>query len=827
MDESLQIRIFGIRHHGPGCARSLVRAFEQWRPDAILVEGPPEGESVLPLAADEAMTPPVALLVYAEEDARRAAFYPFAEFSPEWQALRYALAEGVPVRFMDLPASVRFALEKREEEAERAAAETSEDASAQADGESPEMAQEGETRTAQSDAPEKATPEKESPDETGAEKTASNETGAAQPGSDGEDAEQEESVPFDVADPLDWLGRAAGYESGESWWNHMVEERLDGLELFEAIREAMTAVRQEREQRDGAASGLEALREAHMRSCLRKAKKEGFLRIAVVCGAWHVPALEAKVAARDDNALLKGLPKMKAVATWAPWTYAGLSVRSGYGAGVESPAWYEHLWRGKTAESRAVSWLASAARLFREEGLDCSPAHVIESARLAESLAALRHRPGAGLHELCEALQTVVCMGEEAPMRLIARRLITGEKLGRVPEGVPAVPLQRDIERLQKKLRLKPEASQKTLDLDLRKEVDLERSRMLHRMNLLDIPWGTDRREGGGKGTFHEVWQLQWEPKLVVDIIQAGVWGGTLLDAAVRRTLDRASRANLPELAALMDAALLADLGEAVEGLVRTLENLAALTTDTLQLLRTLPELVRVARYGDVRGTDTGMVLALVDGMVPRVAVGLHAALSGLNAESSAELAAPLRAAHEAIRLSGREELALMWRQALRRLLAEESGVHAVLRGLAARLLFDDEALSLDEVASLMSLALSPASEPEESAGWLSSFLGESAMVLLHDDMLWSLVDQWLTTLPAERFKSVLPMLRRTFTEFSAPERRQLAERARRAPGSAAASAAQSFDRDEARAALPLPFLRKILGLAAPHVGENERGIHG
>ena len=53
MDDS-QIRIFGIRHHGPGCARSLVRAFEEWQPDALLVEGPPEGESVLPLAVDEA-----------------------------------------------------------------------------------------------------------------------------------------------------------------------------------------------------------------------------------------------------------------------------------------------------------------------------------------------------------------------------------------------------------------------------------------------------------------------------------------------------------------------------------------------------------------------------------------------------------------------------------------------------------------------------------------------------------------------------------------------------------------------------------------------------
>lgn len=806
MDDSLQIRIFGIRHHGPGCARSLVRAFEDWRPDALLIEGPPEGESVLALAADEAMIPPVALLVYAEEEVRRAAFYPFAGFSPEWQALRYALKHEIPARFMDLPISVRFALEKQEEEA--GTVEAAAGAPEQESAEEPDAA----TQTG--------------PEEENALSDAAGEEAAEE--ADGSSG-PEEASDFDAADPLDWLGRAAGYENGESWWNHMVEERLDGLELFDAISEAMTAVRQEREQRTGGPSGVEKLREAHMRSCLRKARKEGFQRIAVVCGAWHVPALQAKVAARDDNALLKGLPKMKVAVTWAPWTYEGLSVRSGYGAGVESPAWYEHLWNGSTTESRAVSWLTSAARLFRGEGLDCSPAHIIEAARLAETLAALRQRPGAGLPELCEALQTVVCMGEETPMRMIARRLITGEKLGQVPEGVPAVPLQRDIERLQKKLRLRPEASQKVLDLDLRRDVDLERSRMLHRMNLLDIPWGTDRREGGGKGTFHEVWRLQWEPKLIVDIINAGSWGNTLAGAAVRRTLDRASRADLPELAKLMDAALLADLSEAVGGLVRALEDRAALTTDTLELLRTLPELVRVARYGDVRGTDTGMVLTLVEGIVPRVAVGLYAACSGLNAEGSEELGRPLRAGNDAIRLAGREELTLMWRQALRRLLPEESGVHASLRGLAARLLFDEEALSVDEVASLMSLALSVASEPEDAAGWLSAFLGDSAMILLHDDTLWRLVDEWLSALPGEQFTTVLPMLRRTFTAFSAPERRQLAERARRtgSAGTAGSASTQAWERDEERAALPLPFLRKILGLGEPGNDMDKRGAHG
>ena len=56
-----------------------------------------------PLAADEGMRPPVALLAHALDEPGRAAFWPFAEFSPEWVAIRWALEHGVPVRFIDLP----------------------------------------------------------------------------------------------------------------------------------------------------------------------------------------------------------------------------------------------------------------------------------------------------------------------------------------------------------------------------------------------------------------------------------------------------------------------------------------------------------------------------------------------------------------------------------------------------------------------------------------------------------------------------------------------------------------------------------------------------
>jgi hypothetical protein len=108
------IELFGIRHHGPGCARSLVAALEAMQPDIVLIEGPPEGDALLPLAASAEMQPPVALMVYAPDKAGYTAVFPFAAYSPEWQAIQYTLKHEIPARFMDLPQRNWLAMKKRE-----------------------------------------------------------------------------------------------------------------------------------------------------------------------------------------------------------------------------------------------------------------------------------------------------------------------------------------------------------------------------------------------------------------------------------------------------------------------------------------------------------------------------------------------------------------------------------------------------------------------------------------------------------------------------------------------------------------------------------------
>ena len=98
------VTVFGIRHHGPGSARSLRAELEKLRPDLLLVEGPPDADGMIPLAGLAEMVPPVALLITLPNRPQEAVYYPFAEFSPEWQAILCGLQAGIPVRFMDLAA---------------------------------------------------------------------------------------------------------------------------------------------------------------------------------------------------------------------------------------------------------------------------------------------------------------------------------------------------------------------------------------------------------------------------------------------------------------------------------------------------------------------------------------------------------------------------------------------------------------------------------------------------------------------------------------------------------------------------------------------------
>lgn len=756
--------VLGVRHHGPGSARMVVRALKKVKPDVVLIEGPPDAAEVLALASHKDMKPPVALLVYEPDEPSNAVYYPFAKFSPEWQAIRWALENSVGARFIDLPQALRPRREKEEKAVE----------------EEPES------------------PVAEDSDE----------------GESGDEAELEEPR----RDPLDALAIAAGFTDGEAWWGRLIEEgrgEEDPVGVFDAIRGAMESARTELGETRH--DPQEPAREAHMRKSIRAAMKEGFERIVVVCGAWHAPVLTAEaikaIPAKADDEVLKGLAKRKTAATWIPWTYDRLALDSGYGAGVSSPGWYEHLWVHH--EQLSERWLTKVARLMRAEDLDASPASVIESVRLAESLAALRGRAIAGLEELGEATLSILCHGNPMPMRVIERKLIVGQKLGEVPEDAPAVPLQRDLAALQKSLRMKVTADDQELDLDQRKEMDLARSRLLHRLVILKIEWGVLERDQRQKtSTFHEVWKLQWKPELAVKVIEAARWGNTVELAAAAFVVDRArNEPNLVPLTEMLDDVMLADLPAAVERLVARIQDVSAVSADVGHLMEAVPPLARVLRYGNVRKTDAALVEPVVAGLVARVCAGLLPACGSLDDDAAAIMRNRIDGLHGALVNLDRAEFLDAWKEELRKL--GEADIHGLVAGRSWRLLLDKGAVTSEEAAGRMSLALSRGNDPGKASAWLEGFLAGSGMVLVHDAKLLAIVDEWVCSLSRENFEQVCPIARRTFSEFEKPERRQIGEKLKRGV-TVGADAAEADDYDAARGVLVDPVLKLILGEKMP-----------
>ncbi|MGV9243220.1 DUF5682 family protein [Streptomyces sp. NPDC003710] len=777
--------LLGVRHHGPGSARAVRAALEAARPRAVLIEGPPEADALIPLAAEEEMRPPVALLAHAVDEPGRSAFWPLAEFSPEWVALRWALEHRVPARFVDLPATHTLAWDREEP--------------APAPGAEPEP------------------PAGEDPE----------------PGP-GTGLGSGDAVRVD---PLAVLAEAAGYDDPERWWEDVVEHRgvggEDALAPFTALEEAMTALR---EEYGTGGHRRDLVREAYMRLQVRSSIREFGLEVAVVCGAWHVPALRRTTAVAADRALLKGLPKVKTDMTWVPWTHRRLSRAGGYGAGIDSPGWYAHLF---AAPDRPVErWLTKVAGLLREEDRIVSSAHVIEAVRLADTLAALRGRPLPGLSETTDAVRAVMCEGSDVPLALVRERLVVGDVLGEVPASAPAVPLQRDLARLQKRLRLKPEPGEREVELDLRKDTDAGRSRLLHRLRLLGVDWGEPTASRGSTGTFRETWRLSWEPELAVRVAEAGVWGTTVIAAATAKAeADAVAARALAEVTGLAERCLLAELPGALPVVMRVLADRAALDADVGHLAQALPALVRSLRYGDVRGTDTRALAKVAAGLAERVFVGLPPACTALDTEAAEEMRRHLDAVDVAVGLlaegavAAAGEIRGRWRAVLR-VLSGRDTVAGVVRGRAVRLLLDDGELAPAEAARFMGLALSPGAAPADAAAWIEGFVGGGAgggMLLVHDERLLGLVDTWLTGVPAEAFTGVLPLLRRTFSAYEPGVRRALGELVRRgpdAPGSAAAVGAGyagfAPDLDSGRADAVVPVVRLLLGLDDPGRGDTD-----
>ncbi|MCB0629559.1 MAG: hypothetical protein KDD15_07500 [Lewinella sp.] len=707
----------------------------------------------------EELQPPVAILIYNPDDLQQAAYYPFAAFSPEWQALQYAHGHEVEVRFMDLPAGYSFALQGLEE---------------------------SQFELFHS-----------------------------------EDSEQPPVPARWQQDPLGQLAEIAGYADRERWWEVTFERRANPTQIFPAIIRMIDALRFPPIRNETSET---LRREAFMRESIRKVQKEGFEQIVVVCGAWHAPVLgrldEYKSTA--DKSILRGIKKKKIAATWIPWSYPRLATSSGYAAGIISPAWYELLYRKR--EDTVAHWMVKVVSLLRELDLNVSPAHAQEAARLANTLAGLRDLNVPGLDELQEAALSILCEGEPARMDLIRQQLVVGERVGQVPADIPVPPLQKDIEQTIRSTRmtkywgqegkfwLKATKNNPYGFIDLRVETDRQKSLLLHRLRIIDLPWGAQRATSElTQGSFKEVWELRWQPDFAIIIIEKSALGNTLLEAATQQVIQEAEVAvDIKSLTELILEILQADLSLAIAPVMAIFQRMVAAAQDVQILLAGLSPLVTIIRFGDIRQTDVGAVEQVLNEIVPRICLGLPGICQGIEEEVAREIFQDMIKGHHALSQLGREDFLEDWYAALHKI-ADNPSCHSILQGTAARLLFDKGMVEPSKSEEWMYLALSPAQAPLAAAHWLEGFLHGSGLILVHYPPLWQLLDNWVRELPDSVFPEILPLLRRTFSVFPPVERKRMLHLAQKGPAPPIEAADLEEDVPAAAQAL-LDTLQLLLG---------------
>ena len=772
-----------VRHHSPACALAVGALVEEVRPAVVLVEGPEEYGRLLPALLDPRTRPPVAVLSLGTEGGG-AGFYPLAEFSPEWVALRTGARLGAEVAFVDRSWGARATGDRSGEVA---------------GGVAPDDGTEGAgddafARTLQSER-----------------NLAHSRTIAA------------------VAERL-------GCRDHDEVWDHLFEartsERLaDWRELFDDVFAWAGLARLDYEEEVLDADGSLA-REALMsaRIAEHRARVEG--PVVVVTGAFHTLALvEALTGAPEGEAVLSRRPAggygppTSADAWLIRYDHERLDGLRGYGAGMPSPGFYERLWAAHREpggpSALGTSLLVDVAAAATARGAQVSLAEIASAAEQATRLADLRERPWPGRTDLLDALTSCFVkddggldVGIGRPLGQAVAEVFGGRALGEVPPGTASPPLvQRARERAEDLRLVVTDSTPRRTRLDARRTPrHRERRAFLALMDFVGSGFarqvsGPDHVAGRGLGLLIEEWEYAWTPLVEASLVELSHQGATLEAVAVHRLHRLEHELATTGRSALGVARLVAQA--VVAGLSEHLDRLVALLRSTLDVDPSLKSVVgglhRLVDLWDARvelGLEDhaddlldllGHGLATVAYLVPGLgavdadaepaAVGTLVALRDLLREAGRAARAPgpddgadprraARPTSGAVPATDRAEPVLRELDRLRGDRSAAPGVRGALVALAAT----HDALDDDVLVAEVRAQLSPGADPVAAVRFLGGLLRVAPDLLLHTPELFDAVHAGLRDLDGDAFLAVLPDLRRAFTWLKPAETHRLAQ---------------------------------------------------
>lgn len=542
-----------IRHHSPACAYSVLTLIEQVKPDYVLIEGPDSFNPLIAGLLDGDTRPPVAIMGQTAvkgapeqcdegDTVTQSAYFPFCEYSPEWQALRIGQQHQAQLRFIDLPWTAQVECDH--------------------ESENPHHSLQRERYLAHSLFIAQL---------------------AKKCGCRDHDELWEHL--FELR-PLASVANWSGFFRDSFVWCALA--RLD-YEPEVLVSEGST-------QR-------EAHMQAHIQT-IKAAEPNA--KIVVVTGGFHTLALIEGLGKTADQQFELSTEQQKQFtaqqklaerdSAWLiRYSFDRLDALNGYASGMPSPAFYQKVWEGLLTERAAqseqkiaataayrnqlgIQFLAYVAEVLREKQFDAAPGFLSVKLAAEQSLrlAAFRGHTGAGRYDLLDGLQSAFIKGslDESQDELWQqiKTCFSGFTLGQIPKGTLSPPLVSETYSLAKAFRFKlDDTLAKTSRLDVyRNKQHRLRSRFLHLLTFLEIHFakpisGPNFLSGNQMDLLFEEWQYAWTPNVEGELIALSEKGTQLKSIALNKILamekqleeQGVSRSSQSAVTLLMQAALI------------------------------------------------------------------------------------------------------------------------------------------------------------------------------------------------------------------------------------------------------------------------------
>ncbi|MFC0643886.1 DUF5682 family protein [Cellulomonas phragmiteti] len=731
-----------VRHHSPACARAVTAAFERYAPSHVLIEGPRSLTGLVDLLCHREARYPLVVYAWSRPAGRATApgegnggYYPFCDYSPELVAARLGHAAGVPVTFCDL--------------------EVGEQAAAAA--------------------------------------------GEVLPGAGSLQREE-----YAHSRSLTALAQRLGCRDHEDLWELLFESGDDdGLDEHLARMTAYCLLaRHDSTDAELDREGTRA-REAEMVWHVREAvaaREPGAGPVLVVVGGFHavvLPDLLTAPPARpalDVGSVEEGLALVR-------YGFDRLDRLAGYASGMTSPGWHQRVWdehlRGSPAgaaraDATLTTLLDLADELRTHHHVPVATPTLAAAHRQALLLADLRGHPAPLRSDLVDAVTSCLVQGdadvEGVVVAAATRRVLTGDRVGRVPPGAGTPPLVRDTLARLAELKLDTDATEpRTLALDLYRNAAHRRtSRALHGLALLGVPFaqrtaGPDFVRGTGLTRLQERWTYLWSPATEGVLAEVSMLGSTLDEAVEARFAALVAEA-APDGATPPSGRAVALLAQgAVVGLHERTAPVVGLVRDAVGAEPSFGDAVHAA----------GALALLADGR-EAVESGRLAGLPGLVTHAYA------RCLYLGAQLRGDEEPPDQVATALarlRELLASPGGAgleaepfwglvdrlrhaheRALVRGAAAGLASTAGRLQGDDLARDVAGHLAGTLDAHESVGYVRGLFATARETVWQGSGVVAALDSRLVDWDQPTFLSTLPDLRLAFAGLTPRETDRVAQ---------------------------------------------------